>query len=578
MNSNILLFFPPGWCPYQPYLSTPKLSGHLKSIGFHAKQFDLNVEYYEYILSGDNIKRILEELNSAVINAVDSSKVEVFTEIEDELSEYIIEAKNTFRSSLYSDFQRYERALKIILLTLELYSTRYQNFIFELEGIKYNSKWSSIEQILNIIFSDRDNPFFSFYREFLFEHSEIENFELFGISVVNHDQLISGLTLGYLLKTQFPDSKVIIGGDVSTRLKNQLFKLPQLSECFDWLIFADGEEPLACLLSEIDSGSLNYNNVPNLMRWLNNSPWESDLKSRTPGPYNAIIPDFSDLNFSKYLSPYPILPIELGKGCYWNKCTFCEETYKPYKSNVHEDLKLLIDDHTSKYNTQTFTIVDPCPSPKNLQSFANIINEQKIDIKWRTLLRMEKVFDRKFCEKLYDSGCRLIMTGIETASERVSSLMKKGITSENNAKVLKNFHDAGIWTHSYFMFGYPSETILDAEETISYIKDISMELDSLSYSFFVAPIHTPVIKQQNELNYFIKKNSGGDIDLSLHYTDLGGDVLNRDERKFIVRKMDQVKNYINTDSEKWMSYHIDQIFSLICDKGKQYFGKSSNIE
>jgi radical SAM superfamily enzyme YgiQ (UPF0313 family) len=35
-------------------------------------------------------------------------------------------------------------------------------------------------------------------------------------------------------------------------------------------------------------------------------------------------PDFEGLPLSRYLAPAPALPILTGKGCYFNRCKFCD--------------------------------------------------------------------------------------------------------------------------------------------------------------------------------------------------------------------------------------------------------------
>jgi hypothetical protein len=35
-------------------------------------------------------------------------------------------------------------------------------------------------------------------------------------------------------------------------------------------------------------------------------------------------PDFSGLPLTSYLTPWPVLPIYMGKGCYFNQCKFCD--------------------------------------------------------------------------------------------------------------------------------------------------------------------------------------------------------------------------------------------------------------
>src|SRR5918996_93472 len=46
-----LLLFPPQWSPFQPALSLPALSAWLRRAGYSVACLDLNVEFYDWLLS-----------------------------------------------------------------------------------------------------------------------------------------------------------------------------------------------------------------------------------------------------------------------------------------------------------------------------------------------------------------------------------------------------------------------------------------------------------------------------------------------------------------------------------------------
>ena len=49
--------------------------------------------------------------------------------------------------------------------------------------------------------------------------------------------------------------------------------------------------------------------------------------SRTEDVPSLPTPDFDGLPLDRYLSPAPVLPILTGKGCYFNRCKFCDIPY-----------------------------------------------------------------------------------------------------------------------------------------------------------------------------------------------------------------------------------------------------------
>ena len=68
---------------------------------------------------------------------------------------------------------------------------------------------------------------------------------------------------------------------------------------------------------------------------------------------------------------------------------------------------------------------------------------------------------------LKQSGCREVFVGIESGSERMRRRINKPGTTQQVEEVVFELLHAGIDVKGYFMFGFPNETIADAEETYS---------------------------------------------------------------------------------------------------------------
>src|SRR6185503_59286 len=75
----------------------------------------------------------------------------------------------------------------------------------------------------------------------------------------------------------------------------------------------------------------------------------------------------------------------------------------------------------------------------------------------------------ELCELLASAGCVAVSGGLEVASDRLLTLMQKGVTVEQVARVTREFTDAGIMVHAYLMYGLPTETVqdtIDAHERV----------------------------------------------------------------------------------------------------------------
>ena len=76
---------------------------------------------------------------------------------------------------------------------------------------------------------------------------------------------MSGITFGTLIKQKYPDIHVTVGGNVITRLKNELPKQDKFwGNAFDSMITYEGEHALVWLVEALD-GKRKISEVPNLI-------------------------------------------------------------------------------------------------------------------------------------------------------------------------------------------------------------------------------------------------------------------------------------------------------------------------
>jgi radical SAM superfamily enzyme YgiQ (UPF0313 family) len=107
-------------------------------------------------------------------------------------------------------------------------------------------------------------------------------------------------------------------------------------------------------------------------------------------------------------------------------------------------------------------------------------------------LRPTKDLDLKTLQQLYDSGLRVVLWGVESGSERILQLMKKGTNQKDNEITLKNAHDLGIKNVLYVMFGFPTETESEFMDTINFLQKNEENIDLLSISTFGLQPGTPI--------------------------------------------------------------------------------------
>ena len=80
-----------------------------------------------------------------------------------------------------------------------------------------------------------------------------------------------------------------------------------------------------------------------------------------------------------------------------------------------------------------FHFVDEAAPPKSLKALAAELQRRGVAITWWGNIRFEKTFTPSCAELLADSGCIAISGGLEVASDRLLTLMKKGrIVAQGN--------------------------------------------------------------------------------------------------------------------------------------------------
>lgn len=501
-----LLIFPCQWYPSQPYLSTPYLTAYLRSKGLQVRQRDFNIESYDLLLSRPLLEKAVARIDGK-LNALrakssmtikDKSLLDVLStgrKFSDRIISQVDAAKKTMRSpDLFFDFNNYRQADTIIKSALKLVSDAYSPSILTLST--FESGIRAEESIRKAREATRDretNPFIELYEAHLLKTERWEAYDVVGISIIGISQIIPALTLARLLRERYPHLHVTLGGPIfsvtggSGPSAGPLEKHPEFFEEFcHTIITFEGEEPLYRLVTALQDGS-PLEKVPNLIFCENGRVKKS--AERVEMRFEEIpSPTFDGLPLDLYLSPYPILPVLQSRGCYWGKCTFCTHSYvyghrygKQPTRAMAEELEML----SKTYNTKYFTFSDEAVSPHSLNDVSDALLERGLDIRALALLKFEKVMDERLFKKMRRAGFIFLMFGLESANDRVLSLIEKGTTKAAERAVLHKSRVAGIWNHTFLFFGFPTETRDEAMETIRFLEDNIENIHSFAPGVFL---------------------------------------------------------------------------------------------
>ncbi|MFZ2411886.1 MAG: radical SAM protein [Candidatus Methanoperedens sp.] len=524
------LLFPPQWIPTQPYLSLPSLTAFLKANNCNVEQKDINISFYDALLSKSGLRSFYERANLKFQEL--ESKRELSSKLQKQyaalgstilFSDQVINEVDSAKKILknrkdFYDIEELFRAFKILELGLKLASSAYYptNLTFHAYDMRYSCR--SSKDVLAAVNDREENLFIDYFNKYTVPEVLRDKPELIGISIINTSQIIPGLTLANLIKKASPSIHINIGGSVFTRLVNEISRNKELFTVFDSVIVHEGETALLNLIKHLDN-EFEISDISNLI-YKNGT----DIKVNKLNPHGEDInslptPTFDGLPLDMYFSPELILPLLSSRGCYWRRCTFCDHSfgysgnYRPRDvDNLYNDLKAL----KNKYNTSFFTFQDEGLSPKLIGALSDKIAENKMDISWLADSRFEPAFSPELSNKLSNAGCKMLYFGLESANDRILSCMDKGIKKDNALNICKYCTDAGIWTHLFLIFGFPTETRDEARETMDFILRNKKTIRSMSFGSFQLTRHSKVYEKPESFGVN-KINQNDAIDLSLWY-------------------------------------------------------------
>ena len=522
-KDKILLIFPPQWTPISPHFAIPSLIGQLKNSGFNAEAMDLNIDFFNDILSKENIeeaifntKKQYEFLQKNLMSVFSPNKKESdytkeeqmflfkYNRIKNYLQKnsnyftfipmFIDEAKKNIKSENFYNPMMLIRSINIIDKALEIISLPYTPTRIEFEGISNPFFKFNYETIKYFVLDEKSNIFKKYYEKKLNEIIKKEA-DFFAISINSSSQIVPGLTLTYLLK-QRTKVHINIGGNFFGRISDELKKHKEFFEIFaDSVSIEEGEGPII-EVAKFAIGQIEIQEVPNLMYKYKGEIYQN--KKMKPIKLNDMANiNLDDYDFNKYFSPEIVIPYQSSRGCYWGKCSFCDQDFGQ-NFNVKNTDKVVSEfrEIKEKYKIEKFEFIDESVSPTYLSELSKKIKlEKSLSPEFFCDARLETAFTKEILSEAYESGLRMILWGLESGSRKVLELINKGIDLDKRFDILKDAKDVGIWNFAFIFFGFPTETMEDAKLTVKMLVDNKDIIHSYGRSVFTMGRHAKLAEE-----------------------------------------------------------------------------------
>ena len=171
-----------------------------------------------------------------------------------------------------------------------------------------------------------------------------------------------------------------------------------------------------------------------------------------------------------------------SRGCP-EQCIFCA-SHLVFGGKVRfrsaEHILKEVDECITRWGYRHFTIDDDTftYNPGRLEKICSGFRGRGIT--WDCDTRVNAV-NRDMLKMMAESGCKKVALGVESGSQRVLALNRKGITLEQARNAFKWAHEFGIITTAFFMIGsHPSETREEVEMSFKLMRELDPELMAVS--------------------------------------------------------------------------------------------------
>ncbi len=331
------------------------------------------------------------------------------------------------------------------------------------------------------------------------------------LSVPFPGAVYAAFRMAQTIKAHHPHIRIGLGGGfVNTELRE--LTEPRVFDYVDFISLDAGERPLLALLEHLQG----KRSVQRLVRtFIRNEAGKVQLMNwaEPDVPFEEVgTPTWDGLPLDRYLSLLDMLnpmhrlwsdgrwnKLTVAHGCYWKKCSFCDvslDYISRYETASATTLVDRIEQIVAETGQTGFHFVDEAAPPKALKALAEELLRRKVHISWWGNIRFEKTFTPELAELLAESGCIAMSGGLEVASDRLLTLMKKGVSVEQVAQVTKGFSEAGILVHAYLMYGCPTQTLQDTVDALEYVRQLFENgcIQSGFFHRFACTVHSPVGK------------------------------------------------------------------------------------
>jgi len=294
-------------------------------------------------------------------------------------------------------------------------------------------------------------------------------------------------------------SKVIVYGEFVTSAYKEVLKKYYF---IDYVVRGEAETPIMNILK----GKARNSGIAS--RSYNGGIWqEPELDKLTMPAYDLLPPYYYPLKGKRWMF------IRSGRGCPYN-CLFCVVPKLSGRKLRYHSVDYMIRQirFINNRGIYYFMLWDDIATYDKKRMLDFCIEMKRTGLykknKWACTTRVDRL-DEALAKNMKEAGCFMISLGIESASQKVLNLNRKGIKVEDSTRAVNAARKYGIKTIGHFIIGLPGDNKKTINETISFAKKLKL---SFAQFYTVATYRGSELYEQAQKEGWLKEKGYAKID------------------------------------------------------------------
>ena len=263
-------------------------------------------------------------------------------------------------------------------------------------------------------------------------------------------------------KKRNPDKFLILGGVGPKSVEE---KIMQRFDWIDCIAVGEGEQTGPELVRAIKNGDNLFRVNGLYLRTASGEIVRTPDRERIADLNSQPFPAFHKVDLSRYQG-YGILS---SRGCPY-PCTFCSvapvwDHKSTFRSNasIIEEMKML---HETA-GVKMFLFQDEffVSTKQRVMDFCEQLKASGLEIYWKAFGRVD-LTDVEMMQAMAECGCVELRFGIESGSDRILKMVKKGFSASNAVEIVSAAQKIFPRVDAFYVWGFPFETIEDFYQTV----------------------------------------------------------------------------------------------------------------